>query len=87
MRVRVLIPRVLRRYSGGEGDVAVDGATVGEALRDLIRVHPDLEIRVFNDRGDVHAHLLLFRNDEQVDAQAQLGADDVLEIVGAAEGG
>ena len=87
MRARLLIPTVLRRYSGGVDEVAVAGATVGEAIQDLLRIHPDLKIRVLNDRGEVHPHLLLFRNNEQVDAATALDDGDVVEIVGAAEGG
>ena len=87
--VHLRIPRVLRRYSGGAGEVLVRGATVAEALEDLFRLWPDLRLRVLDPRGEVHPYLRLFRNDAQLEGalDAPLVDGDLLEIVAAAAGG
>jgi len=87
----VRVPVVLRRYSGGEAAVAVEGETVAAALDDLFRSHPDLKPRVLDRRGEVYPYLVLFRNDRAIPREGLLGTaleeDDVVEIVAAAEGG
>lgn len=85
------IPAVLRRFTGGAGEVEARGPTVGEALEDLFRAHPALRTRVVGDDGEVRPYLLLFRNGAELPRRGAratpLGAGDVLEIVGGAEGG
>jgi hypothetical protein len=85
------IPTVLRRFTGGAGEVEARGATVGEALEDLFRRHADLRSRVLDGAGEVRPYLLLFRNGQELPRKGAratpLGAGDVLEIVGGAEGG
>lgn len=85
------IPAVLRRFTGGEAEVEAKGGTVAEALEDLFRGCPGLRTRVVGDDGEVRPYLLLFRNGEELPRKGAgatpLGGDDVLEIVGGAEGG
>ena len=87
--VRLRIPRVLRRYSGGTDEAAVHGATVADALDDLFRLWPDLRRRVLDARGDVHPYLRLFRNGTQLapGLDTPLADGDLVEIVAAAAGG
>jgi len=87
--VRLRIPRVLRRYSGGAEEVAVHGATVAEALDELFRLWPDLRLRVLDARGDVHPYLRLFRDDAELPRvlNTALADGDIVEIVAAAAGG
>jgi len=87
--VRLRIPRVLRRYSGGADEVAVHGGTVAEALEDLFRAWPDLRLRVLDARGDVHPYLRLFLDDTELPRalDTPLADGDRLEIVAAAAGG
>ena len=87
----VRVPSVLRRYSAGEAEVRVDGVTVRAALGALFQRHPDLRPRVLDAAGGLFPYLVLFRNDEALDRATALATkltpSDVLEIVGAAEGG
>ena len=85
--MKLRIPRVLRRYSGGAEEVDVSGATVAEAFEDLFSRHPDLRLRVLDDGGRLFPYLLVFRNDEAAALETEVGGADVLELVGAAEGG
>jgi hypothetical protein len=89
--VRLRVPEVLRRYSGGVAEVAVAGATVRAALEGLFALHPDLRERVLDPRDEVFPYLLLFRNGSELPRGDLLGRPlqdgDLLEIIGAAEGG
>ena len=49
MSVKVRIPTQLRPLAGGAGEVEVEGATVGEALKGLDVAHPGFAERLFDD--------------------------------------
>jgi hypothetical protein len=51
MSVTVRIPTQLRTLTGGAGEVEVEGASVGEALKALDAAHPGLADRLFDDAG------------------------------------
>ena len=91
VRVTVHLPEFLRRYGGGEADLAAQGATVGDVLADLFRTRPDLRVRVVDAKGALFPFLVLVRNGAELargDAlRATLEDGDRLEIVGGAEGG
>jgi MoaD family protein len=51
MAVSVKIPAQLRAVTGGEGDLEVEGSTVGEALDAVFERHEDLRERITDDDG------------------------------------
>ena len=63
---RVKIPPVLRSSTGGEKEVAADGADVGEVLRTLARQHPDTERQLFGEGGELNRYVNVYLNDEDV---------------------
>ena len=63
--VDVRIPPVLRPDTGGQRSVAVEAATVGDAIAALVRAHPSLERRVLE--GDaVPAFINVFVDGEDI---------------------
>jgi molybdopterin synthase sulfur carrier subunit len=66
MSVTVRIPSQLRPLCGGAGEVSVDGATVGEALKALDAAHQGFADRLFDDNGAVRRSVNLFLDDEDV---------------------
>jgi len=66
MAVTVRIPSPMRSLTSGRGTVAVDGATVGEALHALVAEHPGVATRLFDDQGKVRRFVNLFVGDEDV---------------------
>lgn len=91
MSIRVEIPHAISRYSDEETQVSLEGSTVGEVLAALWERFPKLKTRVLNREGNLHAYLLLFRNDQKL-PRANIGDQpltegDRLEIVALAEGG
>jgi sulfur-carrier protein len=51
MAVSVKIPAQLRAVTGGEGELEVEGSTVGEALDAAFAQHEDLRDRITEDGG------------------------------------
>jgi MoaD family protein len=51
MAVSVKIPAQLRAVTGGEGELEVEGGTVGEALDAVFEQHADLRDRITEDGG------------------------------------
>src|SRR6185436_9234458 len=85
------IPPVLRSSTGGEKEVAVDGSTVGEALRSLASQHPDTERQLFGEGGELNRYVNVYKNDEDVRVldglETQLSDSDTLMILPAMAGG
>lgn len=91
MSVTIQIPTPLRRFTEENGEVQVDGATVGEALSDLTRRYPTLRRHLYTDDGALRSFVNIFLNDEDVrHLQAQntpLSAGDALFIIPSIAGG
>jgi molybdopterin synthase sulfur carrier subunit len=66
MPLTIRVPSQLRPLCGGVGEVQVDGATVGEALKALDTAHPGFADRLFDDRGSVRRSVNLFLDDEDI---------------------
>ncbi|HUZ08586.1 MAG TPA: ubiquitin-like small modifier protein 1 [Acidimicrobiales bacterium] len=66
MSVSVRIPTQLRSLTGGSGEVAVEGSTVGEVLKALDTVHPGFAGRLFDDGGGLRRFVNVFLADEDV---------------------
>jgi sulfur-carrier protein len=62
----VKVPPVLRQNTGGEGEVPVDGATVGEVLRALVAAHPGTREQLFAGDGELNRFVNVYLNDEDV---------------------
>jgi sulfur-carrier protein len=87
----VKIPPVLRSSTGGEKEVAVDGASVGEVLRALAEQHPATESQLFSSEGQLNRYVNVYLNDEDVRVldglDTSVGPDDTLVILPAMAGG
>jgi len=88
---KIHIPTPLRQYVGKQSTVDVKGATVGEALNDLLSQHPDLRKHLYADDGKLRAFVNLYVNDEDIrylekEATAVKDGDDI-SIVPSIAGG
>ena len=85
------IPPVLRSSTGGEKEVAVDGETVGDALRSLASRHPDTQRQLFGEGGELNRYVNVYLNDEDVRVldglDTPVGGSDTLVILPAMAGG
>ena len=91
MRISIRVPAQLRTLTGGAGEVAVDGSTVGEALKALDAAHPGFAGRLFDDAGQLRRFVNVFLADEDVrflDGLNTLVTDgQTISIVPAVAGG
>ena len=88
--VNIRIPTPLRPYTGGQNNVAVSGATVGEALVDLTRQHPDLQLHLF-DGQQLRSFVNIYLNKEDVrhleGEETAVSSNDTLMIIPSIAGG
>ena len=91
MPVTLRIPTQLRPLAGGASEVAVDGATVGEALAALEVAHPGFGERLFDDAGGLRRFVNVFVADEDIrfldGVKTPVGDGTVVSIVPAVAGG
>ena len=87
----VKIPPVLRGSTGGEKEVAAEGADVGAVLRSLAEAHPDTQAQLFAGGGELNRYVNVYLNDEDVRVLGGLdtpvGGGDVIVILPAMAGG
>jgi MoaD family protein len=62
----VRIPPVLRAQTGGQAEVDLAGADVGEVLRALTAEHPETGAQLFGPEGDLNRYVNVYLNDEDV---------------------
>jgi molybdopterin synthase sulfur carrier subunit len=91
MAVAVRIPTQLRNLCSGQGEVSVEGSTVGEVLMGLEALHPGFNERLFEASGELRRFVNVFLADEDVRFLEGLGTQvhdgQVLSIVPAVAGG
>ncbi len=87
----IRIPPVLRPQTGGQAEVAAEGANVGEVLRALTSAHPDTESQLFGAEGDLNRYVNVYLNDEDVRVLSGLDTEvsdtDTIVILPAMAGG
>ena len=87
----VRIPTPLRTFTGGVDEVGVEGATVGEALRDLARQHDGVLDQVVDVDGRVRGFVNIFVGETNVNTisglETPIESDAVISIVPAVAGG
>ncbi len=88
---RILLPTPLRPYADGAASVDVPGATVADALNELVSRHPQLRKHLYDDGGRLRSFVNFYKNDEDVryleKDGTRLAADDSLSIVPSIAGG
>jgi len=85
------IPTPLRTYTNGQSEVMVQGATVEEALNDLLNQYPTLRPHLMNADGGLRAFVNLFLDEDNVrDLQGlstPIPAEAKLRIIPSIAGG
>ena len=88
---KIFIPTPLRIYVDNKSAVDVKGASVGEALEDLVQHHPALKQHLFDESGRLRSFVNIYRNDDDIRyldrEQTELGSQDELSIVPSIAGG
>lgn len=91
MSVTIRIPTTLRTLTGGESQVEVQGATVGEALGSLESAHPGFSERLFDDDGSLRRFVNVFLADDDVryleGVDTEVPEGETISIIPAVAGG
>ncbi|HVB06967.1 MAG TPA: MoaD/ThiS family protein [Acidimicrobiales bacterium] len=91
MSVTVRIPTQLRPLTGGAGEIALEAATVREAIAALEAEHAGIGERLLDEQGQLRRFVNLFVNDEDVrflsGLDTPLAAGQTLSVVPAVAGG
>jgi molybdopterin converting factor small subunit len=89
--VVIQLPRVLANLVSCERRIRVEGATVADALEDLVRRHPAFALHLFDDSGELRRHVLCFCNEVSTKTRADLDRalveGDQLTLVNSVAGG
>ena len=87
----VRIPTTMRPISGGASTVQVDGATLGDVLRNLEAKHPGFGERLFDDTGALRKFVNVFVADDDVrylqGLETPVPANETVSIIPAVAGG
>lgn len=73
MSVNVRVPTILRTYTGGDSEVAADGATVAEVLDDLEARFPGIRARVVDETGAVRRFVNVYVGNDDIRFLEDLG--------------
>ncbi len=90
-RVTVELPSLLSPMAGGARTLALEAATLSEALASLVALHPALDVHLFDETRKLRQHVLCFLNDENSrwleGTDRALRDGDTLSIIQAVSGG
>jgi molybdopterin synthase sulfur carrier subunit len=89
--VRVKLPTILRKHTGGERLVDAEGSTVRELLADLETRYPGITKNVVTPDGGLHRFVNVYVNDEDVrylgSLETAVKQGDTVSILPAVAGG
>ncbi len=91
MSVTVRVPTILRTYTGGAAEVAVEGATLSDVVAALEAAHPGIAARVLDDEGRLRRFVNVYVGDEDVRFADGLGTatpdGSTVSVIPAVAGG
>ena len=73
MSVSVRIPTILRTYTGGESEVAAEGATLAEVLDDLDGNYAGIKGRILDESGELRRFVNVYVGNDDVRFLDNLG--------------
>jgi molybdopterin synthase sulfur carrier subunit len=89
--VELRLPTLLRPAADGQASVALEGATVGEILSQLVTSYPGLSDQVLTGDGSLHRFVNVYVNDDDVryldNLDTAVTSLDVISILPAVAGG
>jgi molybdopterin converting factor small subunit len=87
----IRIPNLLRPYVHGQAEVRVQGATVGEAMEDLVTCYPTFRPHLYKKDGSLRAFVNLFLAERNIKdlqgVETPLNPNDILRLVPSIAGG
>ena len=85
------IPTPLRVYTNGDNEVQIIGATVSDAMTNLVSQYPAIKPHLFKDDGDLRSFVNIFKGEDNVNdlqgLRTQVAEHDRLMIIPSIAGG
>tara|TARA_B110000263_G_scaffold106198_1_gene92732 strand:+ start:399 stop:740 length:342 start_codon:yes stop_codon:yes gene_type:complete len=66
MASQLRIPSPLRRFTGGDAAISVNGGTIKEVLGELFLAHPEIKNHLIEENGDLRNFVNIFVNNEDI---------------------
>jgi molybdopterin converting factor small subunit len=89
--IYVTIPLALRPLCRGQRQLLLGAGNIRELLRALAEQHPQVHVRLCDERGEPRPHINVFINDDHIRALAgldtPLASGDVVFLLPAVSGG
>ena len=89
--IKVRIPTPLRPLTRGQGEVEAKGASVAEVIAHLDSMHPGLQQRLYDERGELRRFVNIYVNEQDIrflkGKETALKEGDEVSIVPAIAGG
>ncbi|MCG8683831.1 MAG: MoaD/ThiS family protein [Desulfobacterales bacterium] len=60
--ITIHIPLILRHMANNAKTHQVEGNTVGQCLKELVKAFPDMKESIFKDNGEIHHLIEIFLN-------------------------
>ncbi|MCO5287303.1 MAG: molybdopterin-synthase adenylyltransferase MoeB [Chitinophagaceae bacterium] len=87
----IIIPTPLRKFTGGQSKLEVNGATVKESIDDLVLNFPDLKKNLLDEKGDIRGFVNIYVGEDDIRSLQQgntpVQAETKLSIIPAIAGG
>lgn len=91
MAINVIIPTPLRNLTNGQDTVQIEGANVGEVIKNLEVSYPGIGARLSDESGNLRRFINFYVNGEDIrflqSAETALKDGDEVSIVPAVAGG
>jgi molybdopterin converting factor small subunit len=88
--VKVAIPRELRSFCGGHAEFSISAHDIRGLLAEIARQHPQVHVRICDERGAPRPHINVFVNDQlcaRAELDMPLAAGEMVTILPAVSGG
>lgn len=83
----VRLRQPLKARAGDRSELALEGATVGDLLRELEQAHPALEGWILDETGAIRRHINVYINGERGGGDTPVTSSDNVDILPAISGG
>jgi len=91
MAITVRIPTPLRKFTGDQAEVSIEGSTVGELIDNLEAQHAGIKEKVAEESGAIRRFVNIYVNEEDIrfldGPETPLKDGDQVTIVPAIAGG
>jgi sulfur-carrier protein len=77
----------LKRLADDQAELALEGGSVEELLRELERTHPGTSGWILDERGVLRRHLAVFVNGDLCTQETPVESDDRVDVLPALSGG